>query len=287
LHDRQSVGIAARMDDRLLGRIADALERLAPPSAALATADAVGWHWDGARLAPVSHFAPTPLALLTGIDGQKRILVDNLERLARGFAAHDMLLWGTRGAGKSALVKAVVADLHARDMVVRLVEASADHLASLPALFDTLDRWASPVLVFVDDLAFEGDAAPARLLRSVLEGGANARPGRVRIAVTSNRRHIVDRRMGEQNDPLNPRDVVEDRLALADRFGLSIGFHACSQDDYLAMVAGYAAHLGVAFDRQDALTWSTQRGARSGRIAWHYANELAGRAGKKLDFVTI
>jgi uncharacterized protein len=272
------------MTDPALLRIAEALERLAPPPSAPINGDPIAMIWDGHAVRSVTHFAPTPLALLAGIDQQRAMVVSNLERLAKGYAAHDMLLWGTRGAGKSALIKAAIAAITQEGHALALCEAQADQLATLPALFDLLCTWGKPALVFIDDLAFEGDAAPARMLRSVLEGGANARPASVRIAVTSNRRHIVDRKLSEQDDPINPRDVVEDRLALADRFGLSIGFHACSQDDYLAMVAGYAAHLGVAFDRQEALTWSTQRGARSGRIAWHYATELAGRAGKSLDF---
>ncbi len=272
------------MTDALLARIAEALERLAPPPAQAIDGDAVAWNWDGRVARPVAHFLPTPLALLSGIGPQRDLVFTNLDRLSLGHAAHDMLLWGTRGAGKSALVKAVVDAIAKQGRAIALFEAHADQLSSLPVLFDLLADWGKPALVFIDDLAFEGDASPARLLRSVLEGGANARPAHVRIAVTSNRRHIVDRQLSEQNDPINPRDVVEDRLALADRFGLSIGFHACSQDDYLAMVAGYAAHLGVTFNPQDALTWSTQRGTRSGRIAWHYANELAGRAGKSLKF---
>ncbi len=272
------------MTDLTLLRIAEALERLAPPPPSPIIGDQIAWNWDGREARPVSHFAPTPLGLLSGIDQQRDLVVANLERLAQGHAAHDMLLWGARGAGKSVLVKAVIADVVSKGRSIALFEAHADQLASLPILFDLLGDRGKPALVFIDDLAFEGDASPARMLRSVLEGGANARPAHVRIAVTSNRRHIVDRQLSEQDDPINPRDVAEDRLALADRFGLSIGFHACSQDDYLAIVAGYAAHLGVTYDRQDALTWSTQRGARSGRIAWHYATELAGRAGKSLRF---
>ena len=175
-----------------------------------------------------------------------------------------------------------MAALQAQGLAITVVEAPADKVETLPALFTAVRSWKGAVIIFLDDLAFEGNDDAARRLRSFLEGGATARPDHVRLYVTSNRRHIVARSMAEQDDPIHIRDVVDDRLALADRFGMSLGFHKCSQDDYLAMVAGYAAHLGVEHSPQDALTWSTQRGARSGRVAWHYAIEMAGRARKRL-----
>jgi uncharacterized protein len=270
------------MKDDLLARIADALDRLAPVSPHPAEEGRPAYHWDGHKLQVVDDFAPIPLELLAGIEGQKLALMDNGRRLARGHGAHDALLWGARGAGKSALVKSSVAALQADGQKIALVEAAAGAVATLPALFALIKAWDHAVILFIDDLAFEGGDEAARTLRSVLQGGATARPAHVRIYLTSNRRHIVARSMEEQNDPINPRDVIDDRLALADRFGLSLGFHACDQDTYLAMVAGYAKHLGLSFDPQDALTWSTQRGARSGRVALHYATELAGRAGKTL-----
>jgi uncharacterized protein len=186
-----------------------------------------------------------------------------------------VLLWGARGMGKSALVKAAVAEGD-----IALVELATGDLTTLPALFGAVSGWSRPVLVFIDDLGFDDDIAAARAFRSVLDGGSSARPPHVRLAVTSNRRHVVAREMEEQASAINPRDVTDDRLALADRFGLSLGFHNCDQATYLAMVSGYAEALGLAYDPQDALTFALQRGSRSGRVAHHYAVELAGRAGK-------
>jgi predicted AAA+ superfamily ATPase len=243
-----------------LERIAAALERLAPPAPA-----ATDWlaHpayvWTGSSARAVDPLEAPPLALIKGVDAQKMAVAENVLRLAAGAAAHDMLLWGSRGMGKSAPDE------------------------SLAALLGELRAAGRQFLILLDDLGFDtGDSGSARRLRSWLEGGVEARPANVRLAVTSNRRAIVERHMAEQDDPINPRDVVDDRLALADRFGLSLGFHACSQDDYLAIIAGYAAHYGLAFDEADALTWSKQRGSRSGRVAWQYVNELAGRAGRSL-----
>lgn len=266
-----------------LERIAAALERLAPAS--LGHADwlaAPAYVWNGAAR-PVATLVAPDLALLRGIDAQKALVTANVDRLAAGHAAHDMLLWGARGMGKSALLRAAVAAAQARGEPLALVQVAADSLPGLAALFATLAAVERRFLVFIDDLGFEeGDSAGARALRSWLEGGVEARPANVRLAVTSNRRAIVARHAAEQDDPLNPRDVVDDRLALADRFGLSIGFHNCSQDDYLAIIAGYAAAHELVFDSADALEWSKRRGARSGRVAWHYITELAGRAGKAL-----
>ncbi len=272
------------MTETLLSRIADALDRMSPPRVPHGPEGATAYHWDGAILAHVDAFDPVQLGLLTGIDAQKEAVLENGRRLAKGAAAHDVLLWGARGAGKSALVKSTVKALRDEGAPLALVEAPANSIATLPALFAAIAEWSQPAIVFIDDLAFEGADEAPRILRSVLEGGATARPPHVRIYVTSNRRHIVSRSMEEQGDPINVRDVVDDRLALADRFGLSLGFHVCDQAQYLDMVAGYARHLGLEFDPQDALTWATQRGARSGRVAWHYAIEMAGRAGKAIWF---
>ena len=186
--------------------------------------------------------------------------------------------------GKSALLRASV--LAAQDAApgrLALVQIGTDALAGLADLFAELGAIERNFLAFIDDLGFaEGDSAGPRHLRSWLEGGVEARPANVRLAVTSNRRAIVPREASEQGDPLNPRDVVDDRLALADRFGLTLGFHNCSQDDYLAIIAGYADELGLAWDEGEALEWSKRRGARSGRTAWQFVTELAGRAGKRL-----
>ena len=269
------------MDHELLERLVLALERLSPlPLAPVdPAASAYVWYNDALH---VARFAPLPLALLTGIDAQRDTVVENGRRLAKGHAAHDILLWGVRGGGKSALVKSSVAALQAEGLDLALVEVGPSDLCKLPAVFAILEGWTRPAIVFVDDLAFEGGTDAARSLRSMLEGGASGRPPHVRLYVTSNRRHIVARDMAEQDSAINVRDVVDDRLALADRFGLSLGFHACDQDTYLAMVSCYAEAFGLAFDETDALKWATQRGARSGRVAWHYTVDLAGRAGRTL-----
>jgi uncharacterized protein len=257
------------MDDALR-RIADALERLAPPPLPPVARDAAAYVWSGGGLA-VATFAPLALDLLTGIGAQKAALVENTRRLARGVAAHDALLWGARGAGKSALVKASLGAVRGEGHDVALVELAAGRVADLPALFVVLAPMARPVIVFVDDLGFDDHVSDARALRSVLEGGAQARPPHVRLYVTSNRRHIVARDTAEQESAINVRDVVDDRLALADRFGLSLGFHVCDQETY-----------ALPFDPADAIAFATQRGSRSGRVAWHYVVDLAGRAGRRL-----
>ncbi len=265
----------------VLARIADALERLAPPAPSATdwfAHPAYVWQGHGARGVPVLE-APD-LALMQGIVLQKAAVVENVARLARGAAAHDMLLWGSRGMGKSALLRAAVraadADLPGS---IALVQAAPD--AGLTTLFAALRGIDRRFLVFLDDLGFDaGDTDGSRHLRSWLEGGVEARPANVRLALTSNRRAIVERYMSEQDDPINPRDAVDDRLALADRFGLSLGFHNCTQDDYLAIVGGYATHYGLDWEQADALEWSKRRGGRSGRVAWQFVTELAGRAGR-------
>lgn len=272
------------MTDDALARIAAALERLAPPAPEPADPLAApAYVWRGEALAAARHFDPLPLALLTGIDAQRDALLDNSRRLARGAAAHDILLWGSRGSGKSMLAKSAVAALQAEGEAIALVEVAPDRLDTLPALFAELEAVARAFILFIDDIGFDGDAAAARALRSLLEGGAEARPANARLYVTSNRRHIVSRSMAEQDDPINPRDARDDSLALADRFGLSLGFHAADQTSYLSMVERYADHYGLPFDAQDAIGWATRRGGRSGRVAWQYVVELAGREGRGLD----
>ncbi|WP_374530050.1 ATP-binding protein [Novosphingobium sp.] len=267
-----------------LARIADALERLIPPAPpATDWLSAPAYVWDGTARGVGRIVAPA-LSLLRGIDPQKELVTGNVARLAAGHAAHDMLLWGARGMGKSALLRASVVAADAADPgAIALVQVAPDALPTLAGLFSTLGQLNRRFLVFIDDLGFEdSDGAGPRALRSWLEGGVEARPGNVRLAVTSNRRAIVARHLSEQDDPINPRDAVDDRLALADRFGLSIGFHNCSQDDYLAIIAGYCAELELPLDEHHALEWAKRRGQRSGRVAWHYITELAGRAGKAL-----
>jgi len=269
----------------LLIRIAEALERIAPkalPATDWRTCPAYVWTGESAR--GVEHLQAPELRLLRGIDSQKERVVTNVARLAQGHAAHDMLLWGSRGMGKSALVRAAVRAAQSPDPAsLGLVQVAQDALSGVSALFAELGRHERRYLVFIDDLGFEeADLSGPRLLRSWLEGGVEARPANVRLAVTSNRRAIVARSLGEQDDPINPRDAVDDRLALADRFGLSIGFHNCTQDDFLAIIAGYAEEIGLAWEPADALEWAQRRGARSGRVAWQYIAELAGRAGKAI-----
>jgi predicted AAA+ superfamily ATPase len=268
--------------DQILSRIADALDRIAPPPAVLADLDChPAYHWDGAAITPIVQFAPLPLSLIIGVDRQRGAISENSRRHASGNAAHDVLLWGARGMGKSALVKSVVGALQSASQPVALVEAAADNIASLPKLFALLAGSNRRFILFIDDIAFDGDDAAPRLLRSMLEGGAEARPANVRLYVTSNRRNIVDRSMAE-NEAINARDVADDKLALADRFGLKLGFQYPDQTGYLAMVAAYAAHFGLEWDQAGALAFAHERGGRSGRIAWHYTVELAGRAGTAL-----
>ncbi|MEO5705489.1 MAG: ATP-binding protein [Alteraurantiacibacter sp.] len=272
--------------DDPLRRIAEALERLAAPAAAPCDwLAAPAYVWSGVARAVPSIEAPA-LALLKGIDQQKDRVTTNVARLAQGQAAHDMLLWGARGMGKSALVRSAVKAAQADGGDVALVQVASDSLPGIPALFGQLAAAPRMFLVFIDDLGFaEGDSVGPRHLRSWLDGGVEARPANVRLAVTSNRRAIVPRHLAEQDPgslgPINPRDAVDDSLALADRFGLALGFHACSQDYYLAIVHGYAADLGLPVDEHEALEWSKRRGARSGRVAWHFITEVAGRSGAR------
>ncbi|HJT40440.1 MAG TPA: ATP-binding protein [Sphingobium sp.] len=269
------------MNDALLTRIAEALERIAPPPASSADlAGAPAYVWNGATIHAVEAFAPVDYDLLTGIDAQKDALLENTRRHVSGHAAHDVLLWGARGTGKSAVVASVIGKLQRDGQDVALLQCAIDELASLPRLFSILRDTERPFILFLDDLGFdENGAGDARSLRSLLQGGTAARPANVRLYVTSNRRHIVPRHLSEQDDPVNPRDVVDDKMALSDRFGLSLGFHAIDQQAYVDIVAGYAGSLGLSFDPLEAIQWATQRGSRSGRVAWQYVVELAGRNG--------
>lgn len=263
-----------------LERIAAALDRLAPPPP---TSDDALRHpayvWRAGALVAARAFAPLPLDLLIRVDRQKASLLDNLRRFAAGAAAQDVLLWGARGTGKSALVKAAIGAVQMQGGDIALVEVTA--LDALPQLFAALAPIPRAFALFLDDLGFDAPAE-ARVLRSLLEGGAEARPANVRLLVTANRRHLVPRDIAEQDGAINPRDSIDDQLALADRFGLSLGFHALDQDGYCAIVAAYAARYDLAFDAADAINWATRRGSRSGRVAWQYVTELAGRAGRSL-----
>lgn len=263
-----------------LARIAAALDRIAPPPPASDDATAYpAYVWRGGALVAARAFAPLPLDLLIRVDKQREALVDNLRRLAAGAAAQDVLLWGARGTGKSALVKAAIGAVQGEGGDIALVEVVG--LDALPQLFARLAPVPRAFALFLDDLGFDAPAE-ARTLRSLLEGGAEARPGNVRLLVTANRRHLVPRDIAEQDGAINPRDSIDDQLALADRFGLSLGFHALDQDGYCAIVAAYAARYDLPFDAAEAINWATRRGSRSGRVAWQYVTELAGRMGRSL-----
>lgn len=271
------------MNDHLLKRIAEALERLSPPPGPpIDLSSHPAYHWDGRTLAAARDFRPLPAELIVGVDRQKAEITENSRRHASGAAAHDVLLWGARGMGKSALVKSVVASLQDEGFFIALVDAAAGHVTSLPKLFEELAASGRRYILFVDDISFDQNDEGARLLRSLLEGGVEARPGNVRLYVTSNRRNIVERSASDAEEPLNARDAIDDSLALADRFGLKLGFQYPDQDAFVQMVCAYASHFDLDWDESDALAFAHGRGGRSGRVAWHYTVELAGRAGRKI-----
>jgi predicted AAA+ superfamily ATPase len=281
--------------DDTASRIASALERLAPATEAkpdFAAADAFVWHPQGARLVPVARVNRVEMALLKGIDRMRDTLVENTERFARGLPANNALLWGARGMGKSSLVKAVHAAINTaggrRSAALKLVEIHREDIESLPLLMTILRGAPFRFIVFCDDLSFEAEDTSYKSLKAVLEGGIEGRPDNVILYATSNRRHLMSRDMmdNERATAINPGEAVEEKVSLSDRFGLWLGFHRCSQDEYLAMVEGYVAHFKVPLTgealHRDALEWSTTRGARSGRVAWQYVQDLAGRMGVKI-----
>jgi predicted AAA+ superfamily ATPase len=268
----------------VLARIADALERLAPQAPAPTDwLSAPAYFWRGDTVLPVGDIPALPLGNLRGIDQQKAAVCANLERLATGAAAHDMLLWGARGMGKSALIRSAVNAVQAGAAgKLGLVQIAPDALLHFPALIAALSKQDRAFLLFVDDLGFGADSAQENLaLRSLLDGGIVARPGNIRIAVTSNRRAIVQREADEA-DAVHERDERDNALALADRFGLTLGFHPCGRETYLEIVASYAEPLGLEVDAEEALAFAIARGNRSGRTAYQFACELAGRAGLTL-----
>jgi uncharacterized protein len=271
-------------------RIANALERLAPPppsTADFTAADAFIWHADGRQLAPVGRVNRIDMGLLKGIDRMRDILVENTERFARGLPANNALLWGARGMGKSSLVKAVHADINRKlgqqSGLLKLVEIHREDIESLPDLMGLLRGAPCRFVVFCDDLSFDGQDTTYKSLKAVLEGGIEGRPENVILYATSNRRHLMSRDMmeNERSTAINPGEAVEEKVSLSDRFGLWLGFHRCSQDEFLAMVEGYIAHYRIAIApeqlRREALEWATTRGSRSGRVAWQFVQDLAGR----------
>jgi len=283
-------GLSLDADERaLLTRVAEALERLAPPhalpSAAFHDADAFVWRGGEGRLVAVPDTHPLDLGLLIGIDRQKQLLIDNSTAFANGRPANNALLWGARGTGKSSLVKSVHAAVNSgRDDRLALVEVHRDEIASLPELLDRMRLSRRRFLLFCDDLSFEEGESQYKSLKALLEGGIETRPDNVLFYATSNRRHLLSRAMieNEQATAINPRDSVDEKVSLSDRFGLWIGFHAIDQDSYLAMVSSYAQHFGLGLEpeqlRTDALQWSLERGARSGRVAWQFIQQLRSRA---------
>lgn len=270
------------MDREALERIATALERLAPPPAAPTDWLAhPAYVWEGERARAVPVLDALPLEALHGIAAQKIGLRNLCARLASGAAAHDALLWGARGMGKSALVRACVADVQKETGALALVQLAPGSLPTFPALIAELAGQSRAFLLFIDDLGFGADGRAEMLaLRSLLEGGIAPRPAHIRLVVTANRREIVERE--DTSGAIHERDERDDALALADRFGLTLGFHPADKDTYLAILESYTAPLGLAFDAEEAMAFAIQRGNRSGRTALQFATELAGRAGKSL-----
>jgi predicted AAA+ superfamily ATPase len=292
---------ASAPNDATAARIAAALEAIASHLSAASpagritesfgSADAFVWHPDG-RLSPVPRVSRVDLGLLKGIDRMRDILIENTERFADGLPANNALLWGARGMGKSSLVKATHANINTDRKPadrLKLIEIHREDIESLPGLMDLLRSSDFRFIVFCDDLSFDGNDASYKSLKAVLEGGIEGRPDNVILYATSNRRHLLAREMieNERSTAINPGEAVEEKVSLSDRFGLWLGFHRCSQDEYLAMVRGYCGHFGIKMGdeelEREALEWSTTRGSRSGRVAWQFTQELAGRLGVRLS----
>jgi predicted AAA+ superfamily ATPase len=278
----------------VLKRIAAALERLAPgamKAAAPVGGDAFVWEPVHGGLLPVEKIAAVPLGLLKGIDANRDTLLENTRRFADGLPANNALLWGARGMGKSSLVKAAHGEVNrGRKAKARLalVEIHREEIASLPLLLRLLRGDSRRYLLYCDDLSFDKDDTSYKSLKAALEGGLEGRPENVLFYATSNRRHLMPRDMmeNERSTAINPSEAVEEKVSLSDRFGLWLGFHNCGQDEYLAMIDGYAAHYGLIVEKNQlhakALAWAAGRGARSGRVAWQFVQDLAGELGVRL-----
>ena len=273
-----------------LARIAAALDRLAPPPAPPPDfrAEAFVWHTDPDRLVPVRHVARVDLALLVGVDRSRDTLMANTRHFAAGLPANNALLWGARGMGKSSLVKSVHAAVRAEGHDLKIVELSRDDLPSVHRLLSHLRAAPQRFVLFCDDLSFSHDDQHYKSLKAVLDGGIEGRPDNVLLYATSNRRHLMPRDMidNERATAISPGEAVEEKVSLSDRFGLWLGFHSCTQDDYLAMIDAYCAHHGVSVPpdrlRAEAIEWQATRGARSGRVAWQFFCDLAARQGVTL-----
>ncbi|MCA3561320.1 MAG: ATP-binding protein [Aestuariivirga sp.] len=286
--------MAQEIDHSLLTRIAEALERLAPPKPrepGLEGTSAFVWHAAPPELEPVPNVNRVELSLLRGIDLTRDILIENTGRFARGLPANNALLWGARGMGKSSLVKAAHHAINEQtDGILKLVEIHREDIESLPVLMNIIRK--NPdyrFIVFCDDLSFDADDTSYKSLKAALDGGIEGRPSNMIFYATSNRRHLLPRDMieNERSTAINPSEAVQEKVSLSDRFGLWLGFHNCSQDEFLEMIAGYAAHYGLKADagtlRSGAIEWQATRGSRSGRVAWQYIQDLAGRLGQKLE----
>jgi hypothetical protein len=272
-------------------RIAAALERLAPapqPAPDYDLADAFVWHVNPDMLHPVPKVSRVPVELLVGVDRSRDTLLANTRQFAQGLPANNALLWGARGMGKSSLVKAVHAAVLADGLPLKLVELQREDLPSVGRLLNLLRVADQRFVLFCDDLSFSHDDQHYKSLKAVLDGGVEGRPDNVVFYATSNRRHLMPRDMieNERSSAINPSEAVEEKVSLSDRFGLWLGFHPCNQDDYLAMIRGYCDAFGVEIDdatlRAEAIEWQATRGARSGRVAWQYFTDLAGRRGVAL-----
>jgi predicted AAA+ superfamily ATPase len=277
------------LSDSALIRIVEALERLsppAPPAPDLTQADAFVWHTGPDRLVAVRQVSRVALALLVGVDRVRDILLANTLQFADGLSANNSLLWGARGMGKSSLVKAVHAEVIRRGGNLKIVEISREDLPSVGRLLTVLRGALDRFVLFCDDLSFAHDDQHYKALKAVLDGGIEGRPNNVVFYATSNRRHLMPREMieNERSSAINPSEAVEEKVSLSDRFGLWLGFHPCSQDQYLDMIRGYCDASGLVIDderlRGEAIEWQATRGARSGRVAWQFFTDLAGRSGK-------
>lgn len=276
-----------------LTRIADSLERLAPKAAVapnLEGSDAFVWQAEGNILRPIDAVNHVAIDMLYGIDQVRDILLENTKRFAAGLPANNALLWGARGMGKSSIVKAVHAFVNqsSEDRLV-LVEIHREDIPSLPELLLELQKTARNCVLFCDDLSFDGDDSTYKSLKTVLDGGLEGRPRNVIFYATSNRRHMMRRDMieNERSTAIMASEATEEKVSLSDRFGLWLGFHSCSQDEYLEMIRGYVAHYGIKVSDEDlsagAIEWTRTRGSRSGRVAWQFVQELAGRTGTKMN----
>jgi predicted AAA+ superfamily ATPase len=282
--------------EKLLERIAAALERQVPRTGedlntAIGQSDVFVWEAENAQLVPVAQTTALPLALLKGIDAARNTLNENTRRFADGLPANNALLWGARGMGKSSLVKAVHADVNKARAIAEhlaLIEIHREDIGSLPVLLRRLRTLPRRFLLFCDDLSFDRDDTSYKSLKAALEGGVEGRPSNVLFYATSNRRHMMPRDMmeNERSTAINPSEAVEEKVSLSDRFGLWLGFHNCGQPEFLAMIDAYAAHYGLTMPRETlharALEWSATRGARSGRVAWQFIQDVAGELGKTL-----